>query len=144
MIPLGPAPSEELLLISKQILKLTKKETVVILCHMEFVNLCFERNKRMFNLRNIDILFRKKADIIIGPPNGIVKHLKKLRFRFYFYIYVCCFIDLKHVEGIKVSENGFEIFSSNHVENLNVIGPGLKKLFEMTGLDIIAISLCPN
>ena len=43
---------------------------------MEFVNLCFERNKRMFNLRNIDVLFRKKADLVIGPPNGIVKNFK--------------------------------------------------------------------
>ena len=53
---------------------------------------------------------------------------------------MCFFTDLKHVEGIKVSENGFEIFSSNHVENLNIIGPGLKKLFEMAGLDINIIS----
>ena len=86
-------------------------------------------------------IFRKEAEIVIGPPNGIVKNFKnKFTFLAFNFTYTCFFTDLKHLEGIKVSENGFEIVSSHQVENLNVIGPGLKKLFEMAGLDINIIS----
>ena len=44
---------------------------------------------------------------------------------------------MKHVEGIKVSENGFNYFNNIniHVENLQGLA-GLTKLFKITGLDV--------